>query len=175
MHFLLFAKVQKVIMAARLDMTLKELRIEKELTQAQAAALTRISLRSYKDYENDASKANTVKYQYLLDELEKVGFIDEDHGLLKIDQIKKTVGVIFLGRDVKYCYLFGSYAKGTANEKSDVDLLVATSITGMAFYGLAEQLRQSLGKRVDLLNTDQLTNNPHLIDEILKDGIKIYG
>ena len=37
---------------------LKELRISKKLTQAQACALIGISLRSYKSYENDESKFN---------------------------------------------------------------------------------------------------------------------
>lgn len=46
-----------------------------------------------------------------------------------------------------FCYLFGSYAKNTANELSDVDLLVSTKITGMAFFGLAEKLREALHKK----------------------------
>ncbi len=71
--------------------------------------------------------------------------------------------------------MFGSYAKNTANELSDVDLLVSTKITGMAFFGLAEKLREALHKKVDLLNIDQLTNNQALINEILRDGIKIYS
>ena len=38
------------------DMTLKELRASKNLTQQEVAILVGISLRSYKQYENDASK-----------------------------------------------------------------------------------------------------------------------
>lgn len=70
---------------------------------------------------------------------------------------------------VSYCYLFGSYAKGNATEESDVDLLVSSEVRGLAFYGLVERLRVELCKRVDLLNSEQLVNNPEL-----KDGIKIY-
>ena len=36
--------------------TLKELRIEKKLTQQQVADMVGISLRSYKSYENDDNK-----------------------------------------------------------------------------------------------------------------------
>lgn len=82
---------------------------------------------------------------------------------------------MFSSRDIKYCYLFGSYAKGKATETSDVDLLVSTSITGLAFFDLIETLRESLKKKVDLLNFDQLKNNPELLNEILQDGVKIYG
>ena len=70
--------------------------------------------------------------------------------------------------------MFGSYASGKATEKSDVDLLVSTKVTGMEFFGLAEMLREELHKKIDLLNLEQLSNNPELINEILLNGIKIY-
>ena len=44
----------------------------------------------------------------------------------------------------------GSYAKGKATETSDIDLFVSDSITGLKFYELAEKLRESLHKKVDL-------------------------
>ena len=45
----------------------------------------------------------------------------------------------------------------------------------MQFYDLVENIREALHKKVDVLNREQLNANPELIDEILKDGIKIYG
>ena len=161
MHFLIEVKVQNYynIVEEGINMTLKELRLSKELTQSQVAKLVGISLRSYKEYENDVTKIN---------------YIDEEHGILKIDNIKKIVSDVLSNFDVDYCFLFGSYAKNNANELSDVDLLVSTKITGMAFFGLAERLRESLHKKVDLLNIEQLTNNQVLLDEILRNGIKIY-
>ena len=76
---------------------------------------------------------------------------------------------------MEYCYLFGSYAKGKATEKSDVDLLVAMPVDGMIFFELIEVLREQLKKKIDLLDIAQLENNPALVQEILRDGIKIYG
>ena len=76
---------------------------------------------------------------------------------------------------MEYCYLFGSYAKGKATARRDVDLLVAIPIDGMKFFELIELLREKLKKKVDLLDIAQLNNNPTLVHEILKDGIKIYG
>ena len=73
------------------------------------------------------------------------------------------------------CYLFGSYAKGRATERSDVDLLVFTETTGLRFFELVEVLRESLKKKVDVLDQSQLKGNDVLVSEILKDGIKIYG
>lgn len=155
-------------------MTLKELRKSKNLTQLQVANLLNISLRSYKQYENEKEKEGSFKYNYIYNELTKYGYIDEEHGILSIDDIKRIVSQVLSQHEVEYCYLFGSYARGEANEKSDVDLLVATEITGMAFFGLCEYLREALHKKVDLLNLAQLNNNQKLLNEVLKDGIKIY-
>ena len=82
---------------------------------------------------------------------------------------------MFSNYDIEYCYLFGSYAKGKASNISDVDLFVSTSVTGLRYFGLIEQLRERLKKKVDLLNFNQIKDNTEVLNEILKDGIKIYG
>ena len=156
-------------------MELRELRKSKDLTQVEAASLLGVSLRSYKSYEIDKTKINTIKYKYFINELLKHNYVDEDHGILTPSFIKNTVTEVLKEYDVEFCYLFGSYSKGTATDISDVDLLISTSITGIKLFGLAEKLRESLCKRVDLLNIDQLTDNKQLIHEILKTAIKIYG
>ena len=71
--------------------------------------------------------------------------------------------------------MFGLYAKRDASGSSDIDLLISTPITGLKYYELVETLREKLHKRVDVLDTKQLINNSNLLDEVLKDGIKIYG
>ena len=58
-------------------MTLKELRTSKNITQKEAAIYIGVSLRSYKQYENDASKINTIKYKYIYEMIQKLGYIDE--------------------------------------------------------------------------------------------------
>ena len=92
-----------------------------------------------------------------------------------LEQIKAICGQVFEGKKITYCYLFGSYAKGKARECSDVDLLVSTPISGMQFYDLVEELREKLCKQVDVLNQEQLRDNLPLVEEILRDGVKIYG
>ena len=72
------------------------------------------------------------------------------------------------------CYLFGSYAKGYATETSDVDLLIDTTITGLNFFGLIEEFREALHKKVDLLRLDDVKNNKELLLEIMKDGVRLY-
>ena len=156
-------------------MTLKELRSSKSLTQKAAAALCSIPLRTYVRYENNPDAEGSLKYQYLIQKISQYGFVDENHGVLSKDDIVRSCNLVFQTYPVEYCYLFGSYAKGTASETSDVDLLLCTNITGIKFYGLVERLRETLKKNVDVLEVRQLTNNPELINEILRDGVKIYG
>ncbi len=155
-------------------MTLKELRTSKGMTQKQVSELSGVPLRTYKNYENDICKKDTIKYLYILKSLEDATRIDETHGYLTIDQIKKTCADVFADYDVEFCILFGSYADGTQEETSDVDLLIDTKTSGMKFYGLVERLRESLHKPVDALDFKQLENNIDLTREIMRKGIRIY-
>ena len=154
---------------------LKEMRITKKLTQQETARRLGISLRSYIMYENDTEKEKTIKYRFLLQELQKMNTVDEEHGILTTEQIKKCCKEVLEAYQVEYCYLFGSYAKGYATETSDVDFCIETNITGLSFVGLIEKLRQSLKKKVDLLRVKDINNNLELLTDIMKDGIKIYG
>ena len=154
---------------------LKDLRKEKKMTQLEVADLAGISLRSYKTYENDETKSDSIKYKYLMEQLTKVNFIDEEHGLLDVDDIKRKCTKVLEQYDVNFCYLFGSYAKGKETPTSDVDLLISANIKGLKFYGLVEELRTVLHKKVDVLDMNQLKENLELTEEILKDGVKIYG
>lgn len=127
--------------------TLKEIRKEIGYTQTQAAEYLNVSVRSYKSYENDACKVDTIKYNYMVEKLSNLNFVDETHGILSVELIKNKCTEIFKEYNIEYAYLFGSYAKNKAKENSDVDLL----------------------------DTNQLVNNPELLNEILKDGLRIYG
>ena len=155
--------------------SIKELRKEKKLTQQQVADMVGISIRSYKTYENDESKINTIKYKFIYDTLQGINPIDEEHGILSIEDIKVKCVKLFDNYPVQYCYLFGSYAKGIAVENSDVDLLISTELKGLKYYDLVEKIRVSPHKKVDILDVAQLKDNMELLNEILKDGIKIYG
>ena len=156
-------------------MTLKELRKQMKLTQSECAKYLGMPLRTYQNYETDEKKRSSMKYLYMVQKLEQYGFTDEMHGILSVQAIQEICSEVFINYDVNYCYLFGSYAKGKATESSDVDLLISTKCTGIHFFDLVETLREKLRKKVDVLNLQQLNNNDLLINEILKDGIKIYG
>ena len=74
--------------------------------------------------------------------------------MLTIQQIKDTVTDYFKDKPVKSVYLFGSYARGEANEKSDVDLILDLDYSkqiGLEFYGWWDILEKKLKRKVDLV------------------------
>lgn len=156
-------------------MKIKEIRQLYGMTQAAFSEFLGIPLRTYKRYESDEERIPPIKKAFILSKSEELGKIDEEHGILTIEAIKESCAEVFRDYEVEYCYLFGSYAKGKANESSDVDLFLKTNVTGLKYYGIVEALRVTLGKRVDVLDEKQIESNTALLQEILKDGVKIYG
>jgi len=58
-------------------------------------------------------------------------------------------------RPVVRAYVFGSYARGEANEESDVDLLLELDydrLDGLDYLGWRQQLRRRLRKKVDIVS-----------------------
>ena len=72
-----------------------------------------------------------------------------------ISEIQKIVVPIAHAYGVKRLYLFGSYAKGTANEKSDVDLLVEkeSTMSLLKLSGMRQMVQEALNLSVDLVTT----------------------
>lgn len=153
---------------------LRSTREKLKLTQIDAAKILNISRRTYQKYESIEDNKDQ-RLQYYVYVLNKLLIIDEKNGILTVEDIKQKVSEILSKYNVNFCYLFGSYAKGKAIPTSDVDLIIDSDITGLDYFGLVEELRESLHKRVDLLKVDQLDNNQTLLREIMKDGIKVYG
>lgn len=72
--------------------------------------------------------------------------------MLTIEQIQKAVSDYFKDKPVKRVYLFGSYARGDANESSDVDLLIdLDKNVGLQFYSWNETLERIFSQKVDLI------------------------
>jgi predicted nucleotidyltransferase len=70
--------------------------------------------------------------------------------------------------------LFGSYAKGLANPKSDLDLYMVSNLSGLAYFEFAEKLRQELKKKINLFSQLTLETNSSTYLEIEDTGIIIY-
>ncbi len=156
-------------------MGLREIRSKCHLTQAQAASLVGIPLRTYVRYENDPKREDSLKFRHALEVLSDYCRIDENKGILTLEDLKAKVSAVCKKDGIEFCFLFGSYSKNKATERSDVDLLVKTEAKGLDFYGIVEDFRAALCKKVDVIRVEDLEGNTSLMTEILKDGVKIYG
>ncbi|MBI2729458.1 MAG: nucleotidyltransferase domain-containing protein [Sphingobacteriales bacterium] len=91
------------------------------------------------------------------------------------EQIQQTIQEFFANKPVKKAWLFGSYARGDADEKSDVDILVDLDKIkegGMDYFIWPEELGLRLKKKVDVVSRKWM--NSHIKPYIEKDMIVIY-
>ncbi|MBE6134064.1 MAG: helix-turn-helix domain-containing protein [Erysipelotrichaceae bacterium] len=159
-------------------MTLLEARKQYGLSQLEAASIVGVPVRTLRRYESDDNYGSSFKRASFIEIINKHCEINEEKGLLSIDEIKNKLTDLFekeYSGQIDFCYLFGSYAKGMAKENSDIDLYVCSSLTGLKFIGLIEKIRLCLHKKIDLIRSSELNNNIDLVNEILRDGIKVYG
>ena len=152
-------------------MELKETRKQLGLTQPEAAAILNIPFRTYCRYEDEEKHKGTFKYNQMLTLLNDYA----SKAVLSFDLIKNAVSSVCQKYDVSAAYLFGSYAKSKARSDSDIDLMIVSGIEGIEYYQLLNELETKLKKKIDLLRLETAIQNVKLMNEILKDGIKIYG
>ena len=152
-------------------MELREKRLQLGLTQPEAAVILNIPFRTYCRYEGEAKYNGTFKYNQMVSLLNEYA----KKVILSSESIKEIVSNVCKGYDVSAVYLFGSYAKNKARSDSDIDLMIVSGIDGIEYYQLLNELETKFNKKVDLLRLEIAVQNVKLINEILKDGIKIYG
>lgn len=70
--------------------------------------------------------------------------------------------------------LFGSYARGEADESSDIDVVVygGEGFRPLNVFGFAEDLRRSSGKSVDAFEICELDEGPFR-DAVLSEAIAV--
>ncbi|MEK7137678.1 MAG: nucleotidyltransferase family protein [Patescibacteria group bacterium] len=82
---------------------------------------------------------------------------------MKKDEIQKRLREVLrtspLRRHVRRVSLFGSHLHGTANEKSDVDLLIefGTPISIFSLVRMEREMSKALGRDVDLCTPKSLS------------------
>ncbi len=93
---------------------------------------------------------------------------------LQIDEIRRRCYKIFEPEKfVNRVFLFGSYARGEANDKSDLDFLVETNTkVGLEFFGLYDFLQEEFKKPVDVITVEEADRI--MGDKIKKDRVLIY-
>ena len=87
-----------------------------------------------------------------------------------IEQMREKLIPVFRSNGVRKATLFGSYCKGCATPSSDVDLLVDSGLKGLRFFGLLEDVCQSLQCNVDLIDQSQIIPGSRIDHEIRETG-----
>lgn len=73
--------------------------------------------------------------------------------------------------------LYGSYAKGTATEESDIDIaIVVSSLTGDYLDQASKlyQLRRSIDYRIQPILLEEATEKSGFLEDVRKTGYRIY-
>ncbi len=93
-----------------------------------------------------------------------------------INQIQSMITPIFEQNDISKAILFGSYAKGIADDNSDIDICVDSQgkLKGFDFIGVIEDIRSLLAKEVDLIDITHIERNSKIEREIVDTGVTIY-
>lgn len=154
---------------------LRQKRKKLELTQLQAANACGVSLRTYQTYEETTITNET--YDFILKRLDEMGILDGSNYIASIKGIKNVCRQLFKNKypEIRSAYLFGSYARGEADGTSDIDIVLVCPALGMKLYGITTELEERLHKKIDLHTHRQLAKNEKLLEEVLTEGIKIYG
>ncbi len=95
--------------------------------------------------------------------------------ILSTEHIKNVVSGFFEKKPVRKVWLFGSYARGDADENSDVDVLVDIDHSvpvGWDYFIWPEELAVMLKKKVDIVSAGW--ENKHIKPFIDKDKYIIY-
>jgi predicted nucleotidyltransferase len=90
------------------------------------------------------------------------------------DQIQHLLTPVFRRNQVRKAVLFGSYGKGEASTKSDIDLLVDSGLRGLKFVGLLGEISDAVKKNVDLIDITHIEGGSLIEKEIEATGVLIY-
>lgn len=91
-----------------------------------------------------------------------------------IDDVQELLMPVFNTYGISRAVLFGSMAKGTATEKSDLDLLVDSKLKGLKFVGFMEAVHQAVGMPVDVFDVTHIEKGSRIEREICATGVTIY-
>ena len=76
--------------------------------------------------------------------------------------------------DMESASVFGSYARGDADENSDIDILLVgkKGFKPLGIFGIAEELHRLSGKRVDVYEISELDDGPFR-SQVLEEAVAL--
>lgn len=91
-----------------------------------------------------------------------------------VPQLREILTPVFDRFSIRRAVLFGSYGKGIADEKSDVDLFVDSGLRGLRFVGFLDDVQRAVNKEVDLLDVTHVQPGSAIDKEIRETGVLLY-
>ncbi len=93
-----------------------------------------------------------------------------------VEEIKEMVYDILKKYGIEKAYIFGSYARGEANKKSDVDIMIRKGNlkTLLQLSALAHEIEQILKKQVDIVIEETYTDDIQYDSESIKLAKNIF-
>jgi len=93
-----------------------------------------------------------------------------------ISEIREKLHPIFRSYAISKAYIFGSYSRGEATGKSDIDIIVEPEegFRPQRVCGILEEAMEALGKEVDVYSLKEFKPDSEILPEIMKDGVVVY-
>lgn len=87
--------------------------------------------------------------------------------------VKKKIEKVLKENGIKKAGIFGSYARGSFNKKSDIDILIKPdkNMNLLDFIHLKNELENSTGKKIDLVTYKGI--HPLIKKSVLKEEVVI--
>ena len=98
-----------------------------------------------------------------------------DNRIFTLESITAMVKPLAEKYHVKEIYLFGSYARGEADEKSDLDFLVfgGENFKLTNVLALGEDLREVLKKKVDIFEIREVNQDSEFYKTIMRETVLV--
>ena len=96
-----------------------------------------------------------------------------NHNICTIDEIRQVVKNLSDKYDIEKAYLFGSYARGDATEKSDIDITIkgGKNFKGSNVFSLGEELRSNTKKSVDIFEMREVNSGTPFYRQMQKESV----
>lgn len=90
-----------------------------------------------------------------------------------VDEIRQIIKELSNKYDIRNAYLFGSYARGEATEKSDIDIVIqgGKDFKGGSIFSLGEEIRSNTQKAVDIFEMQELNKGTPFYDQVLQERV----
>ena len=120
------------------------------------------------------TEAFNLLVQKAIDEY-KTPLIKQENNILTMDVIKALISNLVKKYKAEYVILFGSYARGEANEESDIDIIIVGGqhFSALDVLAFGEELRELTHKKVDAFELREVEKDTEFYQNILREGVRI--